>query len=266
MEQIPEGLTPDVAERQVDGAHCCVCHQKWTTYRGQFACASKLCGVPVIVCTACVPHATAQPQTLQCDLCQQQYRPPTVQPDLVGLKRIAEAATTQSTTKKEKENIGTTNKKAKLNINNNATSQVVDYHMDCLFLSRLPLTATVTKIRKALCVTETDSSSNIISSNNAQRRGKEMKKSSPQQTSFDKTRIVVQWLTDHSTNAFYGSCIVQMPTTVAASNVIKKANGDGISIDKKRIKVALVRRLDQNDGDKVFPPPNYEFREYPPIQ
>ena len=130
QEQVPADKPPEQVEAETN-SKCCVCRQKWTVYRGKFKCSQSLCGVPVIVCEACREHATAQPQTLTCELCKEGYRAPTQMPDLVNLKRQAEAKA---------------NKELGIDHNGNQPSvkkqKLVDAK-ECsnrLFISRLPLT------------------------------------------------------------------------------------------------------------------------------
>ena len=259
MEQIPEGRDMAEVEEEIDST-CCLCHKKWTVYRGQYSCASKLCGVPVIVCTGCTQQAHDNPQDLQCDLCQENYRLSTAQPDLAEIKRKAEENATKSR-KKSKHTVGDISER--------------EHYPDRLFVSRLPLTATVTKLKQTLLPTNTNTNANTI------HRKKD-------------NEFRVHWLTDPHTNAFYGSCIVQMPNASAAAEVIKSADTNnnnsssssnnnnkgadqkkGLRMDKKRIKVSYVwkkENLSKEDGKKslkskdVFAASSFEPREYPPIQ
>lgn len=241
-------------EDEID-AKCCVCLIKWTVYRGQYSCASKMCGVPVIVCNHCMPHADKHAKSLQCDLCRENYRHIAAQPDLAEIKRKAEARRNLSSTNNNDDE-GTTRKKQKLDVNNLSEGE---YYPDRLFLSRLPLTATTTKLQQVLLPPE-------VPLTHAQRK-----------------LFRVHWLTDPRTKAFYGSCIVQMPNAKVASNTVAKAKSmpdkrtkHGIRVDKKRIKVTYVRKMDKNEsaegkdgttsvGD-VFSLPEFTAREYPPIQ
>jgi len=254
MEQIPEGRSMAAVEDEID-SKCCVCLQKWTVYRGQYSCASNLCGVPVIVCNHCMSEADTHPKSLQCDLCRENYRPPETRPDLVEIKRKAE---------ERMNNYGTAtgitithNKKRKLQDDENL--QEVEYYPDRLFLSRLPLTVTLTKLKQALLPPEVPL------------------------THKERQMMKVHWMTDPQTNAFYGSAIVQMPNPKVAATIVAKAKSHtnktvkhGIRIDKKRIKVSYVKKRkesDAKDGTKgtktslgaVFSSSNYNSKEYPPI-
>ncbi|CAB9502980.1 UPF0176 protein [Seminavis robusta] len=243
MEQIPEGRSMEDVEREIDSV-CCVCHRKWTVYRGQYSCASKLCGVPVIVCTHCTTHATENPQSLQCDLCRENYRPRAAQPDLAKIKRKAE----------EKVLAGSGGEKDTTNNMRPAKKGKHDSrerYSDRLFLSRLPLTATVTKIQQALIPVETET---VIST-----------KKQKQHNS-----IRVHWLRDQETHSFYGSCMVHMPSAALASDVIARASETGIRLagHKKRVKVSYVwkRKEDDMKDDDPFASTTFQAREFPPIQ
>jgi hypothetical protein len=244
MEQIPEGRSLEEVEAEID-SKCCVCHRKWTIYRGQHGCASKFCGVPVIVCTSCTTQANANPKALQCDLCREDYRLPKVQLDLSSMKRKAEermlsaavavAATTQ--------NSSPSTKKAKHDR---------EQYLDRIFLSRLPLTATVSKIRQALMPPETPSFT-----------GRKKKQGD--------TAIRIHWLTDQQSGAFYGSCMVQMPSDSWAKQVIARVNDTGIRMpgQKTKIRASYVWKRDQSRTTTPIEDPfssrNYQAREYPPI-
>ena len=89
-EQIPANRTMEEVEAEINTV-CCLCLQKCTTYKGRHKCSQGLCGVAVIVCDHCNDSATAYPDLLQCDLCREGYRAPELAPDLVTLKRKAEA-------------------------------------------------------------------------------------------------------------------------------------------------------------------------------
>ena len=178
FEQVPAQKSLAAVEAEMDQATCCVCTRKWTVYRGQYACDT--CRVPVIVCTACASKVQQQQQQqnsstctkkkkkkkirLECDLCRQGYRAPTHTVDLVGMKRQAEAAVLAQGKKRKQTQA-------------EDTPAPADDDVPCnrLFLSRLPLIVSKTKIADALeCHIE-----------------------------------LLHWITDPSTGSFYGSCMVQ---------------------------------------------------------
>lgn len=211
MEQTPQIKDSDAIENDID-SKCCLCRTKWTVYRGQFKCHGTLCGVPVIVCDSCVRTATAKPQSLKCELCQTGYRAPTEAPDLVDMKRKADklvgesSAATEAPAKKPK-----------------------TFYTDRVFLSRLPLTATFTKVKDAL------GPDNVVS---------------------------LKWLSDKSSGGFYGSAIVMLSSPEVTQDVIKRAlsKGQGIRVDRKKIKVAQVFMKVDTEMFEVL-----EQKEYPPI-
>lgn len=215
MEQVPGTKDVTKVEQEVD-SRCCLCRQKWTYYRGKFKCSQSLCGVPVIVCTSCDAKALKAPERLTCELCKEGYKAPEVLPDLVGLKRKAEVSLDVGAIP-EQEFLHSAKK------NKSTTEQQSHVHGDRLFLSKLPLSATKSKILAAL--------------------GGEAVK-------------LVHWLTDRKTAAFYGSCIVQMSSTDATAEAMTKS----IRVDKKKIKIAPVSVRDDEEWppkgfvDKEFPP------------
>lgn len=207
MEQLPGSKPEDQVEQEID-SKCCVCRQKWTVYRGKFKCSQRLCGVPVIVCDDCKTKAMEAPKSLMCELCKVGYKAPQAMPDLVGLKRKAELMVDGPC-----EHGDPDAKKSK------RAQAVCD---DRLFLARLPLTITKTKLAEAL--------------------GGDIK--------------VIHWLTDKKTGGFYGSCVVQLSSKESAKQVSEKS----IKFDKKKIKVsfAIAKEDEQwppaNYKDREYPP------------
>lgn len=218
MEQIPGTKDMEQVEQEVQ-TKCCLCRQKWTHYRGKFKCSQSLCGVPVIVCTACDATALRHPERLTCELCKEGYRAPESMPDLVTLKRKAESVISDPADSEAKdEETGKDTKKRK------DMSKKIDPKR--LFLSRLPLTVTKTKIHSLL----------------------------------DNVKIV-HWLTDYKSGAFYGSCIVEMTSSEAATQVLETTEKGCCKVDNKKIKVSQVFVRD-ND---IWPPHDHDEREYPPL-
>ena len=211
MEQTPQIKAFDAVENDID-SKCCLCRTKWTVYRGQFKCHGALCGVPVIVCDSCARNATAKPHSLKCELCQAGYKAPAETPDLVDMKRKADKLVGDRSMSSE-----VTSKKSKT------------YYPDRVFLSRLPLTSTFTKVKDALGAGSVKS---------------------------------LKWLADKSHGGFYGSAIVLLSSSDVTQEIIKRASakGEGIKIDKKRVKAAQVFMKDDSDLFREF-----EQDEFPPI-
>lgn len=247
MEQVPPNKTMEQASDEIR-SQCCLCRCHCTSYRGQYHCSQKLCGVPVLVCTACRPRADKTPMDLWCDLCREGYRPPKEAPDLVSQKRKADElllSNQKNLNGNEQDGSREDANNAPATSNNKKQKHSEDHvYADRLFLSRLPLTATVSKVSDAL-----------------------LSKEFPRQT--NSTGVVVQWLTDQNTGAFYGSCIVQMPSSDSARLAVERgASSSGIRLDKKKIRIVFARRklkANSNDHDDVFPPSDYNFREFPPV-
>lgn len=197
MEQVPANKSNEQVEAETDSV-CCRCRNKWTVYRGKFKCSRDSCGVPVIVCDACKPTAVSEPQSLLCDLCRAGYSAPAQRPDLVQLKRRAESTTL-------------TSKKAK---------KQDEHEPSRLFISRLPLTVTKTKLAEWL--------------------GSKIE--------------LLQWLVDKKTGGFYGSCIVQV------SNADQILNQSRQKLDGRKPKIvpAISSRDDNwppaDNLDKEYPP------------
>ncbi|KAL3782599.1 hypothetical protein ACHAWO_008250 [Cyclotella atomus] len=210
MEQTPQIKDSEKVENEID-SKCCLCRAKWTVYRGQFKCHSTLCGVPVIVCDSCARIATAKPHSLKCELCQTGYRAPTEAPDLIEMKRKADKMLSSTCT------------------NSDAGKKMKSCYNDRIFLSRLPLTATFTKVKEAL---------------------------GPEGV------VNLKWLTDKSNGGFYGSAIVLLSTPETTQNIIQKASAKsaGIKVDRKKIKV---KELFVKDDQGMFH--GLEQKEFPPI-
>jgi hypothetical protein len=206
MEQLPGDKTIDQVEEETK-SKCCMCRQKWTIYRGKFKCSQRMCGVPVIVCDGCKPKATENPKSLTCELCKVGYRAPQAMPDLVGLKRKAESLVV------DEEDQDNMTKRLK------NTEALCD---DRLFLARLPLTVTKTKLCAAL--------------------GGDIK--------------AVHWLTDKATRGFYGSCVVQL----SSADIAKQASQKAIKVDKKKVKVSFAHDKEGEQWppadyqDREYPP------------
>lgn len=139
MEQLPGNKTETLVESETN-SKCCLCQQKWTTYRGKFKCSQGLCGVPVIICDSCRPAALDNPKTLTCELCKVGYKAPKLMPDLVSMKRKAESQLSRSQEK--------FSKRAKLPIKKCTSDETLCD--DRLFISRLPLTITKTQLAEVL--------------------------------------------------------------------------------------------------------------------
>ena len=85
QEQKPELKSDDALEGEVE-SQCCVCERTWGVYRGRYKCGVRECGVPVIVpALRDIGEGAAWQAALP--LCVEGYRAPTLEPDLVGMKR-----------------------------------------------------------------------------------------------------------------------------------------------------------------------------------
>lgn len=164
----------------------------------------------MIVCTSCTTVAADKPGSLMCELCREGYKAPSEVPNLVAMKRTAEEMVGDKPTASKQHPLS---KKPKVHYN------------DRIFLRRVPLTATFTKIKKSL--------------------------------GEDKVKRLV-WLVDKKSGAFYGSCVV----LVTSPSDVKQILDRSLVIDKKRIKVAEVFRKDDEEDLFQHLAPQ---KEYPPI-
>jgi hypothetical protein len=220
MEQTPDVKTANAVENDID-VKCCLCKVKWTVYRGQFKCNRSLCRVPVIVCESCTSAATEKPETLVCELCSAGYRAPSKVPDLAAMKRKAdeivgdEHKPVDPSTASEKQLLA---KKPKT------------FYKDRLFLRRVPLTASFTKIKDAL--------------------GAEKVKH-------------LKWLTDKESGGFYGSCVILMSTSDDTKQMLDKGlSKTGIKLEKKK-KIKVAEMFFKKDDEDLFK--DFVQKEYPPV-
>lgn len=207
MEQTPVAKENQKVESDID-SKCCLCRVKWTVYRNQFKC--NLCKVPVIVCESCNNHATTNPGELTCELCKMDYRAPNQLPDLKSMKRKAEEIVTKTDTP-------TTNR----------NKQPKTFYNDRLFLRKLPLTISASKIKECIGV--------------------------------DRIKFI-KWLSDYNNGGFYGSAILVMVSKEAMQSVLDETNSEnGIAVGKKKIKVTEVFKTQKEDlidfgSQKEYPP------------
>mmetsp|Transcript_13213 Transcript_13213/g.31678 ORF Transcript_13213/g.31678 Transcript_13213/m.31678 type:complete len:513 (+) Transcript_13213:49-1587(+) len=228
MEQVPGTKGEDVVEKEVD-SKCSVCRRKWTAYRGKFKCSQSLCGVPVIVCPDCDTFGLKNPEKLNCELCKQGYRAPTAGPNLMELKRKAESIVVHKQDDITDASSPLQTKKAK------KEGGGASHHPDRLFLARLPLTISKSKLIEVL-VGSDDSNGG------------------------DNDKIKrVHWLADKNSGAFYGSCIVQVSSADIAKQIMDKASG--IKLDKKKIRISFAS---VKEGE-VWPPKDHAEKEFPPV-
>uniref|UniRef100_A0A6U9YBI8 Rhodanese domain-containing protein n=1 Tax=Pseudo-nitzschia australis TaxID=44445 RepID=A0A6U9YBI8_9STRA len=168
MEQGPPEKSQDALNEDIE-SNCCLCNQPHAQYRGQHKCARIIpssglpCAVPVIVCNECQKAATDEPQTLACPLCIKGYQTPETAPDLVGQKR----------------KLGLIEKGGKDLVTGQKVTRKTQQVSQRLFVGKLPLTTTASKLRKAF-------------------------------GEVDVEIETIQWIVDRDTKAFYGSVFCQM--------------------------------------------------------
>ena len=285
-------------------AKCCLCRCSYTQYRGQYKCNRSLCGVPVIVCDTCRLKTNAiNPDNLICELCREGHRIVTPKNfDLIAQKRKAEEIYQANCDLKGEEEDddeagGKKFKKPKQDqklqqeeqdpteepLSKTTTKKKKDtlktYHTDRLFLRRLPLTVTFSKIRRALFVAGNDYGSGMDNSNNPSDNNNNNKNNKAMSTQI----VGCRWLVDKKYNAFYGSCIIQLSNEHIAKQILKRSKtskpsggangGGGIKIDKKKIKVELEFKKDPNhnvvcvaeQGGVVKEEEIFGQDEYPPL-
>lgn len=232
MEQAPARKSTEALQEDVE-SRCCRCQTPYSQYRGQHKCGMILpstgiaCAVPVIVCEDCQQAATDEPHTLGCSLCiKGYYTPENTAPDLVGQKLklgiIAKGGTDLVTGQKVASAMAGGN-----------DGMVISRR---LFVGKLPLTMTASKLRLAL------GKANIET---------------------------VQWIVDRDTRAFYGSAYCQMASENDARLAVEALENGVVRLSskksrKRRRTTARVAFAPLRD-DETWPPPSYQETEYPPI-
>lgn len=222
MEQAPPEKSQEALDSEIE-SNCCVCQTPCSQYRGQHKCSRTIpssglpCAVPVIVCENCQKVATDEPQTLACPLCVMGYQTPETAPDLVGQKR----------------KLGLIEKGGKDLVTGQKVAQKHSTKSQRLFVGKLPLTMTASKLREA----------------------------------FGEAKIeTIQWIVDHKTNAFYGSAFCQM---ASIEDAVKVQSLGSIPLfpckkKKRRQKKARVAFAPLRENE-IWPLASYTETEFPPI-
>jgi len=219
MDQAPPEKSQEALENEIE-SNCCLCQTLCAQYRGQHKCTKIIpssglpCAVPLIVCNACQQTATNEPQTLSCPLCVKGYQTPIAVPDIVGQKR-----------------------KLGLIVNGGdlVTGQKVSREpkraSQRLFLGKLPLSITASKLRRA----------------------------------FGNAKIkTIQWIIDHETKGFYGSAFCQMASMEDATKV-HALGSIPISQHKRKRKQKVRVAYAPLRENEIWPLESYLEKEYPPI-
>ena len=226
LEQVPEAKDEKALEKDVE-SWCASCHQPYGIYRGQFTCAGVLpmpigkCGVPVIVCATCQKKSWLDKEALRCPLCEEGYVPPTTAPNVIALKRKFEEkhggdsapATSGGAADGDAAGVmdsnGSRSKRAKREAKAAAAPPSTR-----LFVGGLPFTTCATDVRRAL-------SEACNGADGAAAGASYSSYSSPVGPS--ECVAAIRWLTDHSTNLFYGSAFVEVHSLEAAKAIVAKA-------------------------------------------
>jgi len=223
MEQAPPEKSQEALVSEIE-SKCCLCQTPCSQYRGQFKCSRIIpssglsCAVPVIVCNECKTAATDDPQKLACPLCVKGYQTPETAPDLVGQKR----------------KLGLIEKGGKDVVTGQKVVHKNSTKSQRLFVGKLPLTTTASKLRQA----------------------------------FGDAKIeTIQWIVDHETKAFYGSAFCQMSSIEHALKAQSLGSIPLLPIKNKkkrkqnRAQVAFAP-LRENE---IWPLESYSETEFPPI-
>lgn len=221
MEQAPPEKSQEALDIEIE-SKCCLCKKPCPQYRGQHKCSRTIpssglsCAVPVIVCTECQKAATDEPQTLACPLCVRGYQTPDTAPDLVGQKRKLGLI--------EKGGIDVVTGQKVVHRNSTKSQR--------LFVGKLPLTTTASKLRQAFADAEIET---------------------------------IQWIVDHETKAFYGSAFCQM---ASMEDAVKAQSLGSIPLSpskkKQRQKKAQVAFAPLRENER-WSLVSYIETEYPPI-
>lgn len=222
MEQAPAEKSQEALEADIE-SNCCLCAKRFSQYRGQHKCAriipssGRVCSVPVIVCDDCQKAATGEPQSLACPLCVKGYQTPETAPDLVGQKR----------------KLGLIEKGGKDLVTGQKVIRQAPKISQRLFVGKLPLAITASKLRKA----------------------------------FGNAKIeTIQWIVDQETKAFYGSAFCQM---ASKDDAVQAQQSGFIPLvpprqkkqkhRKARVAFAPLRK------NEIWPSTSFTETEYPPL-
>lgn len=222
MEQAPPEKSQEAQDSEIN-SKCCLCQKTCSQYRGQHKCARTIpssglaCAVPVIVCNECQKAATDEPQALACPLCVKGYQTPKTAPDLVG----------------QKIKLGLIVKGGRDVVTGQKVVQRNSTKSQRLFVGKIPLTTTASKLRQA----------------------------------FGDAKIeTIHWIVDHQTKAFYGSAFCQM---VSIEDAVKAQSLGSISLSPSKNKKRKRQKpniafapLRQNE---IWPSASYVEMEFPPI-
>lgn len=222
MEQAPAEKSHEALEADIE-SNCCLCAKLFSQYRGQHKCAriipssGLVCSVPVIVCDDCQKAATEEPQSLACPLCVKGYQTPETAPDLVGQKR----------------KLGLIEKGGKDLVTGQKVTRQAPKISQRLFVGKLPLAITASKLRKA----------------------------------FGNPKIeTIQWIVDKETKAFYGSAFCQMASKDDAVQAQQSGFIPLVPPRKKKQKHRKARvafaPLRENE---IWPSTSFTETEYPPL-
>jgi predicted sulfurtransferase len=223
MDQAPPEKSQENLDRDIE-SKCCLCQKPCAQYRGQHKCARTIpssglsCAVPVIVCNGCQKAASEEPQTLACPLCVKGYQTPETAPDLVGQKR----------------KLGLIEKGGKDLVTGQHVVHTNSTKSKRLFVGKLPLTTTASKLRQA----------------------------------FGDAKIeTIQWIVDHETKAFYGSAFCQMASIEDAVKAQSLGSIPLLPSEKKKKRRQTKARLAfaPLGENETWPLASYTETEFPPI-
>lgn len=202
--QVPEAKASDALAADVESC-CCVCSRPWAEYRGQHKCAGSLppptrvCAVPVLVCTGCQPAAAADPPSLRCPLCQEGYVAPQARPALGGRREEAAPLPVDPRPAKRARPLAPPSSR--------------------LFVGGLPYLTNATAVRSALAA--------AAASGGADGGDHPL-------VAVD---APVDWLRDQSSGLFYGSARVQMGSVEAAEAAVRVAGASGLRMGKRKLRL-----------------------------
>jgi len=255
MEQVPERKTSEALEEEVE-SWCCLCRAPCAMYRGQHKCNRQIamgsirvpCSVPVIVCSKCQTNATDAPELLACPLCVKGYETPRAAPDLIGQKRKLGLITN---------GVDAVSRQRLADNNNNNNTVCTNPSSSRLFVGRLPLVITASRLRQAIL--------RAAGGGCAGDPGAEAEVST------------LQWIVDPTSNAFYGSVFCEMASIKEAQQVVDWTTtnggldlGDSLSGRKtKKQKNKACRRgrvsFSPLRTGELWPAKDHIEMEYPPI-
>ena len=230
MEQVPAAKPWE--DLKADMESCCVlCRCPYAVYRGQHKCSTCVSSVPVLVCSkkACQRRAKEEPAALVCPLCEAGYEAPTAAPDLLGQKRklgiidgnkdrVSGVVVMASSSSSAASSSSSSSPAAASSSSARAAPRAAAAPSKRLFVGRLPLLLTATRLRASLRALLLLAGSSAADAADAAAADDD----DDDDVAFLEDTAVV-WVTNRNTGAYYGSAFVGLARLEDARRLVAAA-------------------------------------------